>query len=114
MYWVLPVWLLIFAIHRLYDPHLLFRGFQEYSRAVNACTLGMAVVVFFSFVDERLIISRGWLILVWALAVVMVVTARFVLRRAVRRLRARGFLATSMLIVGANEEAVAMAEQFVG
>lgn len=111
-YWVLPVWLAIFALYRVYDPRYLFRGFQEYIRAVNGCALGMAAVVFVSFVDERLIISRGWLLLVWGLSVLLVCGTRFVARRLLWGLRSRGYLVTRAVIVGANEEGRALGEQF--
>ncbi|MDA8218692.1 MAG: sugar transferase [Dehalococcoidales bacterium] len=110
-YWAVPVWLAIFALYRLYDQRYLFAGFQEYLRLLNACTAGMLAVIVVSFLDVTLLISRGWLLLVWGLAIVMVAVERFLVRRAIRWLRRRGLLVTCALIVGTNEEARALAEQ---
>ncbi|MHB1416957.1 MAG: sugar transferase [Chloroflexota bacterium] len=110
-YWAVPVWLAIFALYRLYDQRYLFAGFQEYLRLLNACTAGLLAVIVVSFLDATLLISRGWLLLVWGLAIAVVAVERFSVRRAIRWLRRRGRLVTSALIVGVNEEARALAEQ---
>lgn len=112
-YWAIPVWLGIFVLYRLYDRHNLFAGFQEYIRVVNACTIGMIAVVFLSFIDITLIISRGWLLLTWALSIMLVGGARFGVRRLLRQIRRHGALTTPAVIVGANEEGKALAEQFM-
>ncbi|MGI5835866.1 MAG: sugar transferase [Chloroflexota bacterium] len=112
-YWVVPVWLAIFGLYRLYDRQYLFSGFQEYIRVINGCTVGVLAVIVVSFLDETLSISRGWLLMVWFLSILSVGSSRFVLRRVVRRLRSKGFLATPTVIVGANGEGQALAEQFL-
>jgi len=112
-FWAVPVWLLIFALYRLYDRQYLFAGFQEYTRVINGCTFGALAVVVVSFLDPSLSISRGWLLLVWVLSLLMVGGTRFLVRRLLRRLRARGFLVAPTLIVGANDEGRALAEQLL-
>ena len=112
-FWVIPVWMALFALYHLYDRRFLFSGFQEYIRVVNACTAGMIVVIVASFLDTGLIISRGWLLLTWLFAIAIVANERFVARRALWTLRRRGWFLTPTIIVGANEEGRALAEQFV-
>ena len=112
-FWAVPIWLAIFALYRLYDRHYLFAGFQEYIRVVNACTAGMVAVVVISFLDLSLYISRGWLLLVWALSIASSGSARFIARRVLQRARAQGFFVRPAVIVGANEEGQALAEQFL-
>lgn len=109
----LPAWLGLFALYRLYDRRRLFAGLQEYTRVFHACTAGVLVVMVVSFLDETLVISRGWLLLTWLLSVVLVGTARFAMRRWLRHLRRRGRFCAPALIVGANEEGRALAEQFL-
>ena len=108
-----PLWLALFAAYRLYDRHELFSGFQEYLRIANACTAGLIVVVLISFLDPDLRISRGWLLMTWLVAIATVASARFGIRRLVRLLRRRGWLCTTAVIVGANAEGLALAEQFL-
>jgi exopolysaccharide biosynthesis polyprenyl glycosylphosphotransferase len=110
-FWAVPVWLVVFGLYGLYDRQQLFSGFGEYARVVNACTIGMLFVVWMSFIDVTLLISRAWLLLTWLLSFLLVCGARFAVRRLVRQLRQRGFLITSAVIVGTNEEARALAEQ---
>lgn len=112
-FWAIPVWLVIFGIFRLYDRRRLFSGFQEYIQVVNACTIGVVAVIVISFLDTNLIISRGWLLLVWTLAILVAGLGRFLARRVVRTARARGALVTPTIVVGTNEEGRALAAHFL-
>ena len=108
---LIPLWLVVFALYGLYNEHHLLGGTEEYARVFNACTMAMMAVVAWTFLYEVLIISRGWLILSWVFTTFLAGLARFILRRVVYRLRRRGRLLASALIVGANEEGQALAEQ---
>ena len=112
-FWAVPVWLTIFGLFRLYDQRHLFSGFQEYIQVINACTIGVIAVIVISFLDSTLIISRGWLILVWVLTILLAGLERFVARRILRFARRRGAFVIPTIIVGANEEAQALAEHFL-
>ncbi len=109
----IPAWIGVFVLTRLYNRGLLFAGVGEYIRIINACTLGMVVVIMTSFIERDLFISRGWLMLVWALAIISVGATRFGVRLLLRDLHARGALTTRTIILGANEEGRALAEQFM-
>jgi len=107
----LPVWILICALFRLYDPDYLLGGPQEYAQVVKACTFGVVGLIVVSFYERSALFSRGWLLLSWGLAIVLVGGARFLFRRVIFRLRRRGLFTTRTLIVGANQQARAIAEQ---
>jgi exopolysaccharide biosynthesis polyprenyl glycosylphosphotransferase len=77
----------------------------------NACTTGMMIVIVASFLYPDLVIARGWLLLSWLLVTLMVGLGRFAVRRSVYRMRARGRFLTATIIVGADEEGKAIAEQ---
>jgi exopolysaccharide biosynthesis polyprenyl glycosylphosphotransferase len=109
--WTVPVWLGLFAAYRLYDRRLLFGGLQEYVGIVQACTTGLLAEVMLSFLYPDLSISRGWLLLTWLLSSASVGGGRFAARRMLRALRRRGQYRLATLIVGVNEEAIALAEQ---
>lgn len=113
-FWAIPVWLAIYGVFRLYDRRRLFAGFQEYIQVVNACTIGVVAVIVISFLDASLIISRGWLLLVWALSITVVSLSRFLARRFLRAVRSRGAFVTPTIVVGTNEEGRALAEHFLG
>jgi exopolysaccharide biosynthesis polyprenyl glycosylphosphotransferase len=106
-----PIWIIVFALFGLYDFKNLFAGMREYARAFNACTLSIMLIVFLTFFDPNFIIARGWVVLTWLLVSFSVGVGRFVLRRIVQQLRISGRFLTMVLIVGANEEGQAIAQQ---
>jgi exopolysaccharide biosynthesis polyprenyl glycosylphosphotransferase len=109
---VIPVWILIFTIIQLYNPTNLFGGVDEYIRVVNGVTIGtMLLIVFGFFQRDEVIISRGWLIISWLFAFLTVSVFRFTFRRLIYSLRKRGHLLSPALIVGANDEGIALAAQ---
>ena len=108
---LVPVWLIVFRLFGLYDFKYLFSGMREYARVFNACTLGMMLVIVATFLDPTFIIARGWVVLSWGLVTFTVMLGRFVVRRTVQGLRVQGRFLTSVLVVGANEEGQAIAEQ---
>ena len=109
---IIPLWLLIFAINQLYSSQILFGGFEEYIRVFYSVTIGtLAIVVFGFFTRDDLLVSRGWLLISWGLALILVDSFRFAFRHFIFGLRNRGHLLSPALIVGANDEGVALAEQ---
>lgn len=108
---LIPAWLLFFALLRLYDFQILLSGTIEYSRTLNSCTSGMMLVVAISFIDPAFVIARGWLVMSWVLASVLVCSNRWFLRRIAHALRQYGWFVTPTLIVGTNDEAISLANQ---
>ena len=113
VYLLIPLWIALFAIFRMYDSSVLFGGLQEYMSGFNACTAGIMLVVLVSFLDTTLLIARGWLLLAWVLTIFLVTLERFTFRRVIYNLRSQGRFMTPTYIVGANAEGVAIAEQLV-
>jgi len=112
-FWAIPVWVILFGLYGLYDARRVFAGFEEYIRVVNASTTGLVAVVFISFFDPNLLISRGWLVLTWALAILLVSSVRFGARHVLRIVHRHGHLVIPTVIIGANEEGVALGEQLL-
>lgn len=110
---LVPVWVVVFAVFRLYDVRLLFGGLEEYARVFNACTTGVMLVMVGSFLLPDMVIARGWLLLSWFSVTATAEVGRFAVRRTVYHLRSQGHLFNAMLIVGADEEGRAVAEQLV-
>ncbi len=108
---LIPIWLGLFALLRLYDFHYLLTGTAEYSRALNGCTSGMMLVILVSFIDPEFVIARGWLVLAWLLSSLFTCTNRWFLRRIAHVLRAHGWFVTPAIIVGTNAEARSIAPQ---
>jgi exopolysaccharide biosynthesis polyprenyl glycosylphosphotransferase len=109
---MLPLWIIIFILFQLYNPKVLFAGTDEYSRIFNACTMGMMCVIVAVFLTT-IQIARAWLILSWLFVTGLVIVSRWVVRRIIRSLRLKGHYLTPVIIVGANEEGHAVAEQLI-
>jgi exopolysaccharide biosynthesis polyprenyl glycosylphosphotransferase len=108
---LVPLWLAIFALYRLYDRRTLFSGTDEYGRIFHACTLAVMLIVFASFIVPDFVVARAWLLMTWGFTTGGSIGARFGLRRWVYRQRQKGRFLDRTLIVGANPEGLAVAEQ---
>ncbi len=109
---IVVVWLCIFSAYQLYSYQVLFGGTGEYSRVFSAVTSGMLAVIGADYLArQESMVSRGWLVIAWVLALIFVGLGRFLFRRLVYALRRRGHLLSPAVIVGTNNEGMALAEQ---
>jgi lipopolysaccharide/colanic/teichoic acid biosynthesis glycosyltransferase len=105
-----PAYLVLLALYDLYDRDYALAGRGQFGRLVSACTLGLVVVVFLTFlVEEQL--SRGAVLLAWLFSMLLLGSGRWAVGRAVAFLRRRGRLARRVLIVGADAPALALARR---
>lgn len=112
VFFITPSWLLIFAVFGLYDQKNVFSGMDEYTRVFNACTFGMMFIIVLTFLYPTLFVARGWVVLSWLLVSACVGLERFGFRRIIHQLRLNGYFVKRTIIVGANEEGKAIAQQF--
>jgi exopolysaccharide biosynthesis polyprenyl glycosylphosphotransferase len=110
---VIPGYLGLFYLHGLYNRANLLGGTTEYARMFNAVTLGVVLVIFTNFILPELVIARAWLLLAWVLMVTIGISSRFLVRRLVYWLRHADRFLDRTLIVGANPEGIAVAEQLI-
>ncbi len=110
VFFIAPAWVIVFRLFGLYDFKNLFGGTREYAKAFNASTFAMMLMILYIFFGET-IIARAWVLLSWLLVSLGVILGRFALRRIVQNLRVNGRFLTAALIIGANEEGLAIAEQ---
>lgn len=113
VYILIPLWLILFMAFRMYDPAILFGGYQEYTSAFNACTISIMLLILASYLDPTLLIARGWIVVTWGSAVFLIILERFIARRVIYALRTRGHFMAPAYIVGANSEGIAIAEQLI-
>jgi len=107
------LWAAIFGFNGLYSQQNLLGGTREYSGVFRSTSEGFLVIVIAGFLDPKLVIARGWLLMAWGFTAVFVVVVRFILRRLVYTLRRQGFFLTPAVIVGANQEGRWLAEQLL-
>jgi exopolysaccharide biosynthesis polyprenyl glycosylphosphotransferase len=106
-----PGLLAIYHCYGLYNRENLLGGTVEYARVFNAVTAGMLLVIVLTFIAPNFVVARGWLLLAWLLMVALGITGRFVVRRIIYQQRRFGRFVDRTLIVGANPEGLAVAEQ---
>lgn len=105
-----PLFLLIFKFHGLYDRDNLLGGIGEYRMITRALFDSIIFMILTSFIfrDSFRDISRGWLLTSLVFTWMLVMIARFALRQIFCQMRKRGWLMARVLIVGANDQGVAV------
>ena len=103
-----PVWLLLFASTGLYDRRRLVAASEEVRRLLQAITVGAVGVVLLTFALNQ-DVGRSWVAVLAMAILVFVGASRAMVRSLVQLLAARGVIGTRVLVVGANDEAHAIA-----
>ena len=101
-------WLTVARTYHLYDPHLLSTP-EEVRSILSASAVGMGVLSVVAFWSNQSF-SRAWLGLAWLLLIALELGTRFVWRAHLRRQRMAGGLRFRTVIVGAGNEAEALAQ----
>ena len=107
---MLPVLGVIFFAQGLYEPANLLVGAREFAGVFRASSYGLLAITVITFV-LRWPLSRSWTVASWALMTGLVIAFRFGIRRVAAALRRRGRLTERAVIVGADEDSIALAEQ---
>lgn len=110
-YLLIPLWLIIYSAYRLYDWRSIQRASAELGRIINASTLGVLLILIVSFIGKNTALSRVWLALAWLMVITYVFLVRLIIRTVTRQVQRRSGNQTRILIVGANDEGVSLAEQ---
>ncbi|MDQ3659516.1 MAG: sugar transferase [Actinomycetota bacterium] len=97
------LWIPVFHAYGLYGVRHLSAA-EEFRRVISAASTGALLVVLVSYWSKSEL-SREWVALTWAFAVVLELTTRRLWRSRVYHLRSEGRLSVRTLIVGTNEEA---------
>lgn len=103
----IPGWVLIFAHYGLYTTRYLRSRMEEFRRTVHACgaaVLGMAMAGYMLEVYA----SRGWLIGTALIGIVTVTAERALARCFFSALRRRGRMLRPIVLVGGNDEGLAL------
>ncbi len=107
---MVPVLGLIFFAQGLYEPANLLVGAREFAGVFRASAYGLLAITVIAFV-LRWPLSRSWTVASWALMTGLVIALRFGIRRVAAAVRRRGRLTERAVIVGADEDSLALAEQ---
>lgn len=110
MFLILFCWI-TFALLGNYNWHNLLSGLKEYSQIFNGITYMVILILAVAFLTPIFILSRGWLMMTWVLAILFLCIGRFSFRRLIYALRLKGYFLRRTLIIGSNDEAQSLATQ---
>ncbi len=106
---VLPLWLAILAAFGCYKPHYLNAGAEGLRRFAAGTAGGLLALGFVSFLFN-LQLSRVYVAIFSVLVLLLGGAGRILLREYLRRQRDRGRYTQNVLVVGADDEAIQVAE----
>lgn len=109
----IPITLAIFYTSGLFNKSNILGGTKEYSLIFRATSMSILLVIIIGFLDPDFILARGWLISAWIFSFAFVGVGRFSLRRVVYWMRRQGYFVSYAIIIGANEEGCALAQQLL-
>jgi exopolysaccharide biosynthesis polyprenyl glycosylphosphotransferase len=101
-------WIAVIALRGGYDQGVFGAGADEYKAVVNASLLTAALLGIGCYVS-RFQLSRQFFLVAFMIGPVLLVTGRFILRRALHRARRHGSLAQRTIIVGSADHVDAVA-----
>jgi exopolysaccharide biosynthesis polyprenyl glycosylphosphotransferase len=103
----LPIWLLALGGRRLYEARFVSRRAEELRRVLEACMIATGTTIVAAFA-LRIALARTWVLMVAVLAVLMLVVYREVVRRVFQARHRRRIGLCRVVIVGDNDEALAL------
>jgi exopolysaccharide biosynthesis polyprenyl glycosylphosphotransferase len=106
---VAPFFILVLAIEGLYTMRVTRRPLQEFYGVARAITIGLIILMIAVFLQREWFSSRFVILVSWALAVVYVVVARFLIERIQKRLLIKkGIGIHRILFIGTNQKMYAL------
>ena len=103
-----PVWIVAFALNKLYQSRSVERPTEEFRRILNASLLSVGVMVALSFALQFKSLSRLWVLSVLVFVPVLMVIERTVARRIFVKLRRHGLICRPILIIGTDADAIGL------
>lgn len=109
----LPISLILFSFSGLYNKNNILGGTREYALIFRSTSIAILLVIVIGFLNPNFILARGWLIPSWLFSFVLIGLGRFSFRRIVYWMRKKGYFVSYAIIVGANQEGCALANQLL-
>ena len=107
---IVPLWLLLFRSHGLYEPLRTGSLLSEAGGVIRATALGVVLLVALSFFARSYYYSRGVVLAFSVMSPILVMGFRTVLRTGLRAFRRRGYNLRHVLVVGGGQ----LAEEVIG
>lgn len=103
---IIPLYLSIYSLHKLYTPHRKNDLFTEISNIIKSNFFGLIILMTILFIVKQIHYSRYVLLLFSMLSVLLTSLERVAIRLFLRNLRKRGFNLKHIIVIGTGELAV--------
>ncbi|MFA6428128.1 MAG: sugar transferase [Candidatus Buchananbacteria bacterium] len=109
---VAAVWLIIFALAKLYVIAATRSWREEFRRLFFACTTGLLVVILIDFARHELFSSRFIVLAVWLLSIIYIGFGRWLIRHLQQQLLRRGIGVHRIVIIGQDKASQVLTQYF--
>jgi putative colanic acid biosysnthesis UDP-glucose lipid carrier transferase len=106
---LLPFWIAVFAVAGLYQRRNLVSGLREYGHVFGSSGAVALIIVILTYLIQIVGLSRGFLLLALGGVTFYVCFSRFMVRRVIYQAAKRHRPLDRILVIGANQQAVAIA-----
>lgn len=110
---VLVIWTGVFQLFQFYRPRRLSTHRRELADLMRASSAALLVFLGLVFLIRELVLSRLVVALFWLLSIVLLNLSHVVFREGLRMLRRRGFNLRQIMILGAPNQVVTLAQRIV-
>ncbi|KXG76292.1 undecaprenyl-phosphate glucose phosphotransferase [Thermotalea metallivorans] len=100
---IIPLYLLIYNALGLYAPHRMKKIDSEILTLIKANIIGLLILISMLFIVKQIHYSRYVLLLFVIFSVLLSISERVLLRKALRELRKHGFNQKHVLVIGAGD-----------
>lgn len=119
LYFIVPVYLILYAVYELYTPKRSSRMSTEAFGIFKANTVGIVIVIAIFFllstsVEGMVDFSRSFLLMFYLLNISLTVIYRIIVRKVLRAIRRRGNNLKHILLVGYSRAAEAYLDRISG
>jgi lipopolysaccharide/colanic/teichoic acid biosynthesis glycosyltransferase len=111
LWFMAAAWMVVFVAFGLHHRDNTVSGVDEYRRVATAGLVTILTLIVLAFLSIRADIARGFLLVALVAVTSLCWVGRFVVRRAIYLLAGRGRHLDRLLIIGANRQAMAVADQ---
>ncbi len=102
---IVPVYLIIFRIYELYNPHRRIRRIEEIFIVIKGVTFSIVILMAITFFYRHLSYSRVYLSILWFLSIFFVSLTRYLFIQWEYYYRLKTHTTVKVMIIGANRNA---------
>lgn len=102
---LVPLYLILYAVFHLYTPKRVQARRNELFAIIEANTIGVILFILVLYIVKQIDFSRSMMLIFYGLNIVYEYSARFCLRRLLRKMRKKGFNQKHIVLVGYSRAA---------